>query len=505
MASVFSRRYCPSNCSDEGVPMSINECTACHAPLTGQGRFCGSCGAPVGQAQVVVDPLGRAASSPAPGVPATNTSGSVTLNALGIPQSSRQPKDRTSAVPRDMDWLEGAVVALIAFVPAILVGIGLSVTQGGVGLSLPGWVGIAASLTYGGSVGLNAEVNAVLASAQGSLFVTSYSLTIVLISGLLLFAGTRRVLRRADVSDLGSCLRRVTPVTVVFVLGAVILSALARGASLPVDGVALVVSPPLMRVFFMSALLAALAVGVAVVSKARFANPSLGQAWRTLSAPVFAVVLLVFLVGALAVLGGSTGFVVASGWDWGGLALIPGGGLAFIEVALIMIALGTLSGLGITADSGALTLFEEITGDRVTLPTSGGFGIWTIFGEVAWLGVVILVVVNAAGVIAAGAMILRRRDASVARRDLGVWVASFFVLGLVMVIFVGFGVDVAAEVASALGSLSESGTVSAGISASVLLLLPAFAAAWWFLARIILPRLPASTLMRLSDWARWGL
>lgn len=485
--------------------MSVTECSACHAPLTGQGRFCGTCGAAVAQAQPAVDPLGRVASSPPLPAQPAEKQGSVTLDALGIPQGARPAKAPGAAVSREMDWLEGAVVALIALAPAILIGIVLAATQGGVGLGLLGWVGSATALTFGGSLGLTAELNAVVAAAEGSLFVTSYSITVVLISGLLLFAGSRRALRQADTSNLGSCLRRVTPATVVFVLGAVILSALANGATFPVGGVDLVVSPPLVRVFFLSALVAAIAVGVAVASKARFAIPSLGRAWRTLSAPVFAVALLVLVVGALTLLGGTIGLVIASGWEWQGLFLIPAGGLGFVEIAMVVIALGTLSGLGISADTSALSILGELTGDSTDLPTSGNFDVWMLFGEATWLGVVILAVVNVAGIVAAGAMILRRRDASVARRDLGVWVASFFALGLVMVIFVGFGLDAAAEIASVLGSASESGSVSAGISSSVVFLLPVFAVAWWFLARLILPRLPASTLMRLSDWARSGL
>ena len=484
--------------------MSITQCSSCQAPLAGQGRFCGSCGAPIDDVPVTVDPLGRA-SAPQQKVRGAESQESATLDALGIPQTARNGKERSVSMMREMDWLEGAVVAVIGLAPAILIGVVLFLTQGGVGLGLLGWIGSSVALTYGGSLGLAAEFNAGVAAAQGSLVVTSYNITVVLISGLLLFAGSRRVLRRADASDLGSCLRRVTPLTVVFILGAVILSALANGATVPVDDVDLAVLTPLARVFFMSALLAALAVGVAVASRVRFANPSVGRAWRAVSAPVFAVAVLVFLVGALTVLGGSIGIVIASGWDWQGLVLIPAGGFGLVEAALVGIALGTLSGVGISVDTSALSILEEIAGESVNLPTSGGFDVWMLFVDMTWLGVLILVVVNAAGIVAAGAMILRRRDASVARRDLGVWVATFFALGLVMVIFVGFGLDVAAEVASVLGSASGSGGVSAGISSSVVFLLPAFAAAWWFLARLILPRLPASTLMRLSDWARAGL
>lgn len=484
--------------------MSNVQCSACQAPLSGQGRFCGSCGSPVSVAAAAVDPLGRT-SVPRKAGPVAERRDSATLDALGIPQAAGTVKDRSVSMSREMDWLEGVVVALIALAPAVIAGVLLFVTQTGVGLSLPGWIGSSAAFTYGGSLGFDAGVNAVVGSAQGSLFVTSYSMTVAFISGLLLFVGSRRVLRRADTSSTTSCLRRVTPVTAVFILGAVILSALANGATLPVGGVDLALSPSLVRVFFLSALLAALSIGIAVASRARFANPALDRTWRSVSAPSFGLAVMVILVGGIAVLGGTIGVLVISGWDWGSLALIPICGLLFIEIALVVISLGTLSSLGVSVDAGALTLIRELSSGNVDAATAGSFDVWTLFGEVTWLGIVILAAVNTVGILAAGAMILRRRDASVARRDLGVWVASFFVLALVMVIFVGFGLDIAAEVASVLGSLSESGTLSAGISASVVLLLPAFAAAWWFLARLILPRLPANALLRLSQWARIGL
>ena len=484
--------------------MSVTECSACHAPLTGQGRFCGTCGAAVAQAQPAVDPLGRV-SVPQPRVQAPVRHLGPTLENLGIPVAARPVSGRSQVAVREMDWLEGAVVALIGLLPVILVGVALFATQRDSGMSLLGWIGDSASLAYGGGVDLNGERSSAVAEEVFSLRLTSYNFTVALISGLLLFAGSRRVLRRANTCDLGSCLRRVTPVTALFIAGAVILSALASGATVSIEGASFTVSSSLLSVFFMGALVAAFAVGIAVVSRARVANPTLDLAWTTLSAPVFAVTALVLLVGSLAVLGGSLWVVAMSGWDWESLVLVPVGGGIFVEVALSAIALGTMSSLSFSVDSGAVAIIQQLTRNAPERPTLDNFDVWTIFGESAWLGALILTVVNAVGIIAAATMILRRKDASVARRDLGVWVMSFFGLGLVMVIFVRFGADMAAQVTTIAGSASETGIVSAGISASVLFLLPVFAVAWWFLARLILPRLPASTLMRLSDWARSGL
>lgn len=503
--------------------MSTSQCSACQTPLIGQGRFCGSCGAPVPASQVAADPLGRVTAperavptsqTPADplgyGIPSPRTSSNsdaeseATLSALGIPTSAKSMQTRSAPAMRDMDWVEGAVVALIALSPALVGGLGYFVLTGSSGLGLLGAIGLVSSFLFGGSMGFSGGSSIGVASLSGELFLTSFSVTLSLVSGLLLFAGTRRVLRRADVSALGPCMRRVTPVTALFIAGAVLLSAMATGSSWPIAGVEVPMSPPLMRVFFLSALLAAIAIGAAIISRTRFTIPRSERIWTTISAPLFGVSVLVLLTGSLALLGGAFAIVVLGGWDWQGLLLIPLGAFYFLDVAFSVISIGTLSGVGIAIDASFFDVLG-LLGISVSPTASGGFTVWSLFDLAPWLGVVVLVAVNAVGVVAAAAMILRRRDAAVARRDLAIWALSGLVLGIVMVTFVGVKADVTAGISSVAGSASESGGLYAGISPFVIILLPLFSIGWWLLARFTLPRLPSPTLIRLSGWARTGL
>lgn len=413
------------------------------------------------------------------------------------------------SMPREMDWLEGAVIALIALLPALVMGLGfgvLFVVQDVPDVNFPLLVGGAAAFVFGG------EYSAVGVAGSGfsgqvviaELVTTSYTPTLTAISGLLLFAGARRALRRADTANMGSCLRSVTPAVVLFIVGAVLLTAFGSGGSWSSRDLSLTLSAPLARVFFISALLAAIAVGIAVVSRTRFSNASIARAWQVLSAPTFAVLVLLFLAGSVGVLLGTGAALVVEDWDLRYLLLIPAGIALFIEAAAVALVLGTLSSVGVWADA-TLGSFADLGVGSAGSPNSVTL---SVLGVIDWnlpIGVLLLVAINVSGVLAAAAMILRRRDAAVARRDLGVWIIANAVLGVLMIMFVGISIYFAGEGSALVATASASGTVRAGISASTILLLPAFAAGWWFLARLILPRLPAPTLMRLSGWARTGL
>lgn len=411
-------------------------------------------------------------------------------------------------MPREMDWLEGAVIAVIALLPAIIIGVGFGiwfVVQDVPDVNFPFLVGGATAFVFGGQYIAEGFAGAGVGQLIiTELSITSYTPTLTAISGLLLFAGARRALRRADPANMGSCLRSVTPTVVFFVVGTTLLTAFGSGSSWSSRDASVTVSAPLARVFFISALLAAVAVGIAVASRTRFSNPSIARPWHVLSAPSFAVLVLVFLAGSVGVVLGTAAALIAWEGDLRALLLIPAGIALFLEAAAVALVGGTLSSVGVWADAtlgglGSLDGASSASPNSVTL---------SVLGVIDWnlpIGVLLLVAVNVCGVLAAAAMILRRRDAAVARRDLGGWIIANAVLAVLMIIFVGIRIYFAGEGSALVATATGSGAVRAGISASVILLLPAFSAGWWFLARLLLPRLPAPTLMRLSGWARTGL
>lgn len=487
--------------------MSPSECSSCNTPIIGVGKFCGTCGAPIAASHPTPDPLGRVAGQSQTKIHAPAAPADSTLAALGIPSANLDGGKRPSRTPAEMDWIEGAIIAGLALLPGVLIGTGLFVALRDSGLGLPAGIGIAASLLYGGSVEATGGASAFVAAASGSLSIVAYSLTLLAVSGLVLWGGARRALRRANTSDIGSCLRSVTPATVFFIVGALVLSLFAREARWVGTGYELAVSSSPARVVFISGLLTVLSVGVAVLSKMRFSNESLRDLWSKLSAPTFALAALVLLCGSLAVLGVAIAAVVAGGWEWNRLLLIPAGVASFLELALTLLSLGTLSSIVATADGSAEAQTSLLSDSSLGLPAGAyeGFNITQLFGTVPWLGALILVMVSAIGILAAGLMILRRRDASVARRDFGVWMAGAFVLGLVTTVLVGYRASFEGEATFLSGSGAGLVEAGVGVPISAILLLPLFAAGWWLVARVALPRLPAQLLLRLSAWARAGL
>lgn len=521
-------------------------CTNCGQQLAPDARFCGWCGNPgtvapqatpdedqadtptvmrssvFGEAVPVPPAWDRPGVEPQPtiagaawrtgGPAASSDAGGDTL-AAPLPHPPRTPSATSKT-----GWLTAVSISSLALLPAVFVGLLWGILfvlrTGASPQAALGGIGAAASLTFGGRVGVGVDVPGSDASG-GHIGLVGFPLGITVACGVILHILVRRWLKANSAPEAPPGLTTVLPIVACFVAltGVLTLFASFLRYDRPDDIVSITMegslAPALVGALVVSVIAAAMGIALH-----RRGDRSRWDRWRGLmSAPLYGVTVLLTGVSTIALLSGLA-------------ALIAGGSSLAALSSYFAVGLLCLPNLGLLTLSGGVLATGQLEGPDTWITDIGGHiggnlgstglahSITSAPSAGPWVWLVPLLV-SMFGVLSAVTAILRRRDRLV--RDGIVWVASLFAVALVCVLLLPVaaswtpGDALPRWLFGELGALAftpytnltpllTADGLSFSLSATLVLLLPAFAGAWWVLGALVAPRLP-SGLIRKTDRA----